>query len=246
MFLLGSPTNPGTEHDAKEDNLTTVVGDDIDLVDQQLKEEAYTHNDIVQGNFLDTYYNLTLKGVVGLSWISRHCPSAGIVIKIDDDVYVNVFRIVDFVLPALSGKRHQIGCPYHPAGQKPILRQGAKWGSKWTVESHIFPHLRTYPVDHCDGFFVVMTGDLIEPMLEAVRVNPFFHIDDIYMYGLLPRSVGDVKFTDLTKFVTSFVEYGQRCLKSTTCRLLAVIDDNYDRKSQDHMEMLAGGGNNNL
>ena len=38
-------------------------------------EENKQHGDIVQGNFLDTYRNLTLKTLFGLEWMSLFCSN---------------------------------------------------------------------------------------------------------------------------------------------------------------------------
>ena len=47
--------------------------------------------DLVQGNFLDTYYNLTYKSVMGHLWVSEFCRQAELVVKTDDDIYVDLY-----------------------------------------------------------------------------------------------------------------------------------------------------------
>lgn len=46
-----------------------------DMYEDSLKKESSIYNDIVQGNFLDCYRNMTYKHVMALKWISYQCTS---------------------------------------------------------------------------------------------------------------------------------------------------------------------------
>jgi len=48
----------------------------------------------VQGNFIDSYKNLTLKAVLGLRWMSQYCSQAPFAIKTDDDTFLNIFEMI--------------------------------------------------------------------------------------------------------------------------------------------------------
>ena len=51
-----------------------VVGIPENVTDQiTLQHEAESHADIVQGDFMDTYANLSLKTVTGFKWASQYC-----------------------------------------------------------------------------------------------------------------------------------------------------------------------------
>lgn len=41
----------------------------------KLEEENKKHQDLIQGNFLDAYRNMTYKHVMGLKWATYYCPS---------------------------------------------------------------------------------------------------------------------------------------------------------------------------
>lgn len=61
---------------------------------KQIEEENEEYGDILQIDFMDHYYNLTLK-VVGLfNWIYNNCSNVSFVFKVDDDTYVNVRNVV--------------------------------------------------------------------------------------------------------------------------------------------------------
>ena len=52
----------------------------------------------MQGNFVDSYNNLTLKTISMLEWAERHCSRVPFVLKTDDDMYIHMpqlFGILD-------------------------------------------------------------------------------------------------------------------------------------------------------
>jgi hypothetical protein len=47
-----------------------MLGDSKDQVRSQVKYEYNLYGDLVQENFLDSYHNLTYKGIMSLKWIN--------------------------------------------------------------------------------------------------------------------------------------------------------------------------------
>ena len=66
----------------------------------QVVQEQRQFGDILQEDFVDSYMNLTLKSVMGLKWASRRCPSARFLMKTDDDMFVNVPKLLDYLTKA--------------------------------------------------------------------------------------------------------------------------------------------------
>ncbi len=62
-------------------------------MERNIRHEALRFGDMVQADFLDTYRNLTLKAVAWMSWVERYCPTVLNLVKVDDDVVVNVFKL---------------------------------------------------------------------------------------------------------------------------------------------------------
>lgn len=62
-----------------------------------LRRESKRHGDIVQGNFVEAYRNLTYKHVMSLTWYAEHCWQSSHAVKIDDDIAVNVFKLKTIV-----------------------------------------------------------------------------------------------------------------------------------------------------
>ena len=80
------------------------------IVYKEIKEENYLHGDLVQGNFIDSYRNLTHKGVMGLRSVTENCEQAQFIVKIDDDMCVNTFLVIENVLVKhLNASRMIIG-----------------------------------------------------------------------------------------------------------------------------------------
>ena len=202
-------------------------------ISRRIITESQQYNDIVQGQFLDTYQNLTLKGIAGLRWLAKFCPRADVIIKIDDDVILNIFMVVSYVVPVFRHQYHQLLCESWPAGSKPIIRDDT---NKWKVSEDQFRGLDYYPFVHCNGYFVAITGKLIRPLLEASKVNHFFWIDDIYLYGMLARTVGDVQFRKLYRFLTYDFSYAKECIikRGLQCTTMVLNDNNLDRADSKH------------
>lgn len=79
LFLLGEPSGRQPTWGSHENDLA---------------RESVAQGDILQAAFRDSYRNLTLKTLSGLSWADKHCPMARYILKTDDDVFVNVPELV--------------------------------------------------------------------------------------------------------------------------------------------------------
>lgn len=68
-----------------------VLNDPVDVAQSKLLK------DIAQGNSLDTYRNLTYKTIMCLKYAKCHCKNAKYVLKVDDDLFVNVPQMISFL-----------------------------------------------------------------------------------------------------------------------------------------------------
>ena len=84
--------------------LVFLVGSASASASAAVADEGRRHGDVVQVAAQDDYARLTAKSVALLRWSLRHCPGAHLVLKCDDDVYVNVRRLADVVsrVPSLD------------------------------------------------------------------------------------------------------------------------------------------------
>lgn len=69
---------------------------DVDI-QARVEEEAAKFRDIVQGDFEDTYFNNTLKTMMGLRWAVEQCPTSRFYFFVDDDYYVSTRNVLRFL-----------------------------------------------------------------------------------------------------------------------------------------------------
>uniref|UniRef100_A0A8D2QIW6 Hexosyltransferase n=1 Tax=Zonotrichia albicollis TaxID=44394 RepID=A0A8D2QIW6_ZONAL len=60
-----------------------------------LLRESEQYHDIIQQDFLDTYNNLTLKTLMGMSWVATYCSGTRFAMKTDSDVFVNTMHLIE-------------------------------------------------------------------------------------------------------------------------------------------------------
>merc|ERR1719158_505501 len=132
------------------------------------------------------------------------------------------------VLPDFYTKTKTIGCHLRPANTSPIMRGKGKW----QVSDEEFKGLKFFPFPYCFGYFVLITPDLLRPLLNAVRLNPFFWIDDVYLFGSLPATVGNVTFQNFDWGVTFNSDRGLNCFKKNgyKCKYVAINEWKKDQK----------------
>ncbi|XP_029155967.1 beta-1,3-galactosyltransferase 2-like [Nylanderia fulva] len=66
-------------------------------VEAILRKEQNMYNDVIRGRFLDSYSNLTLKTISTLQWVDTYCSKVKYLLKTDDDMFINVPRLLAFV-----------------------------------------------------------------------------------------------------------------------------------------------------
>lgn len=66
-------------------------------IEAKLKLEATIYKDIVQADFIDSYYNNTIKTMMSFKWLVKYCPNSKFYMFVDDDVYVSVKNVATFI-----------------------------------------------------------------------------------------------------------------------------------------------------
>ncbi|KAK2169955.1 hypothetical protein LSH36_5g00013 [Paralvinella palmiformis] len=168
-------------------------------IEIKVKAEAEQYGDIVQGDFIDEYRNLTLKGIFGLKWVSTYCKEALLLIKVDDDAFVDIFKLVK-MLKMYEETKRTIICGFYKENTMPILRNPLTCG-KWCVKWDEFPGKAFFP-RYCTGLAYIISVDLVPMLYNMSRSTPFFWIDDVYITGLLPRTIDNVQYVSIDEKYT--------------------------------------------
>lgn len=66
-------------------------------LDARLKLEAAVYKDVVQAEFTDSYYNNTIKTMMGFKWLVKYCPNSKFYMFVDDDMYVSMKNVATFI-----------------------------------------------------------------------------------------------------------------------------------------------------
>nr|XP_054761744.1 beta-1,3-galactosyltransferase 1-like [Lytechinus pictus] len=159
-----------------------VLGNTKDKHDKEsIREEAELYGDILQVDFADHYYNLTIKLVMSLKWAVNFCSDTEFVMSIDDDVMLDVVTLVHDLesLPMEQQSGFFLGKP----NTYPPVRNAY---SKWYIPRELYPE-DTYPVSPF-GHGYVMSQDVVQKLYEAsTECLPRVPFDDVYCGMLLQR-----------------------------------------------------------
>ncbi|KAE8621413.1 hypothetical protein XENTR_v10004826 [Xenopus tropicalis] len=161
---------------------------------EELIEESNTYNDIIQRDFIDTYYNLTLKTIMGVEWICTHCPQTTFLMKTDTDMFVNTLYLVELLV-----KKNQTTNLFTGSlreDDEPIRDMN----SKWYISEKEFPGSKYAPF--CSGTGYVFSVDIAHKILNVSSTVPFFKLEDVYVGMCLEKL--EIKLQDLHTETTFF------------------------------------------
>lgn len=138
-----------------------------------LEHENSRSHDLLQWDFADTFFNLTVKDQLFLGWARTYCAKATYILKGDDDVFVRTPDLVR-VLSLLSSRRHQSLYMGHVVKLAKPYRDPH---SKYFIPTSFY--MGMYP-PYAGGGGYVFSGSLT-PWLYLVSHFVFpFPIDDVY------------------------------------------------------------------
>ncbi|XP_074839524.1 beta-1,3-galactosyltransferase 5 [Carettochelys insculpta] len=152
-FLLGTTTNQSDQ--------TGIIS------------ETQKFRDIIQKNFLDTYYNLTLKTMMGIEWVHKFCSQSKFVMKTDTDMFVNIFHLNELLLRKNRSTRFFTGLL--KMNDSPIRNIF----SKWYVTRKEYPGSRYPPF--CSGTGYVFSTDVASQVYNISKSIPFIKLEDVFI-----------------------------------------------------------------
>ena len=215
VFLLGSLDHA---------DQTTLIEENNEL-ETSIRAESARHGDIVQESFVDSYRNLTLKTVMTLRWAATYCRHAQLVLKVscgqecisdrsahksfllylkfdqtllkvDDDVIVNMARLLDWTNELEASERATESSSSSPLtsfqnafycyvlnGTQPIRGE-----SKWMLSREEFAD-DYFPV-YCMGLAYMFTTDLAARLYEASFYQRPVYLEDVSL-GIWARNLSE-------------------------------------------------------
>ncbi|KAH0817334.1 hypothetical protein GEV33_005457 [Tenebrio molitor] len=160
FFLLGETANSSLQYD--------------------IMLESDRFGDIIEERFIDSYNNLTLKSVVMLKLVSSYCAnSTKYLLKIDDDMFVNMHLIVKMLMDRNTTTGLLMGKLI--CGARPIKDTNSKWYSP----RYMYPG-RVYP-NYLSGTGYLMSADVADKLYKTALRTPIFHLEDVYVTGICAK-----------------------------------------------------------
>lgn len=156
---------------------------------EDVTKESDMYGDILMWDFMDTFFNLTLKDILFWNWFSKHCQNTRFVFKGDDDVFVRTPVLLDYLedQEKLYLKKHGrtkklddflVGDIITSAF--PLRLETNKYFIPESFYKGLYP---TYP----GGGGVVYSGALVPRLLQMSKRVHLFPIDDVYLGMCLQR-----------------------------------------------------------
>lgn len=174
--------------------------------DQELQRKVFAeHNsygDIVQGDFVDCYRNLTYKTVMLMRWAREKCSDANFVLKIDDDMLLGVWDFAVVVNGLVGVKRSMWG------NLNSDPRPNRYVSQKWYVSRQEYAP-DTYP-PFLSGTAYLISGDSIATLEELTHDECFFPLEDIYLTAIVAERA-QVSRLNLDSFSSDHTLYSQPC-----------------------------------
>lgn len=219
--------------------LLAALKDGVSTISQNaIMNENERFNDIIQGNFFDAYRNLTYKHLMGLKWIVNTCLNIKYIIKMDDDIIVDMYSLLELIdIKIISHTSSIMGYVFNKT--RPIRIKTNKW---YTTKKE-YPK-NEYPV-FVSGWLYVTNFKTAEKLIDVSASVPFFWIDDVYITGLL-RKVANVTCINLNKYFTTNPEYFECCIRDNVdCEFVVAPnggDNNLQIEVQKHFHKCNNNG----
>jgi len=158
----------------------------IGIVDQKINDtitaEILKYDDIIQGNFMDSYFNLTLKTISMLEWVEKNCQSTKFILKVDDDVFINIPKLLEIIKTKRKETRTIFG--RLAVNWPPHRETSSKYYLDYKYfQPNVFPDFTTGPA-------YLMTSDCVSDLF-AKSLNLTFmpKLEDVYITGLVAQEM---------------------------------------------------------
>lgn len=159
-----------------------------------LELENQKYGDILQWDFMDTFFNLTLKDLLFWDWLRQYCPKAIFVFKGDDDVFVRTGALLDYLHN--QWEEHNLWRAYANDSDMainmfvgdviPNARPNREPSTKYYIPESFYQG--SYP-PYAGGGGVVYSASLAFRLKEVSEKIRLFPIDDVYL-GMCLNKLG--------------------------------------------------------
>uniref|UniRef100_A0A9J7YZX0 Hexosyltransferase n=2 Tax=Cyprinus carpio carpio TaxID=630221 RepID=A0A9J7YZX0_CYPCA len=158
----------------------TAATDHFPDLSDMVKHEAALYGDVLQWDYRDTFFNLTLKEVLFLEWFGTHCASAKYVFKCDDDVFVNTRHMLAYLGNFSVSKTQDIFIGDVITNAGPHRTRHLKYYIPESVFRGVYP-------PYAGGGGYLYSGNLGLRLRMISRLVTLYPIDDVFTGMCLKR-----------------------------------------------------------
>ncbi|KAG4070472.1 hypothetical protein HA402_005704 [Bradysia odoriphaga] len=171
VFILGIAEDP-------KDSATNL---------NELNSERLLFGDIIVGDLVDTYRNLSRKTIMTYDWLTTYCGEADLVVKTDDDVMVDIFKLTGELGKWTSDELQsfKFWCGVHIPETIDRNPESIYYVSQAEYDSEKFPM-------HCAGLGYVTSMRLIRRIADEISKSfrgPICSHEDVFITGIVPEKI---------------------------------------------------------
>ena len=149
------------------------------ITEKLINEESKQYNDIIQEDFVESYINVSLKAIMAWKWSLEFCPNTEYVMVENDESYVDIDKLVSFLLKDSSMHRNEDRFAVCFAiGNTPSLYRDLKQFQELPKE--VLYKGDFYPL-YCHGYCYAAHINVINKLYKASFSNPPFMPTDVWI-----------------------------------------------------------------
>ena len=157
-------------------------------------QEQKLHGDILQININETYENLVYKTLIGLRYARDFCSNAKYVMKVDDDIFVNLPLVTTLLhqLELHDPRNKIVGACYpnitvlrrdYTLSELKLNKIFSQRFRSWITKCEDYP-FKYYP-DYAQGHSYIVTSRLAWDLLARAKFIPVLPVEDAFITGVL-------------------------------------------------------------
>lgn len=179
----------------------------IPEVQTEISKEASQYKDIVQGSYVDNYKTMTYKHLSTIKWVNHYCSHTKYILKLDDDVFLNMLHIKQYISNLNKSMNNQICCKVYKHAL--VIRKGKNAVTNKEYADKYYPNF-------CQGMAYITTPIVYKKLYQAAIESDFLWLDDVYVTGILKEkcNVTLIDFSKHSKYFQKRIKHDQIAIEN--------------------------------
>ncbi|KAM3911256.1 beta-1,3-galactosyltransferase 9 [Leptodactylus fuscus] len=177
----------------------------VDSTQYNLLNESQLHQDLVQGCFLDSPFNRTLKVMMMMEWIVTFCPGASFILKADEQMFVNAESLTRYLLT--------LGTHTADVYSGRVIHQARP--DRDPLSPSFVPiasYSETFYPDYCSGSAMVISQDVVRKMYLVSHRVPMVVPSEVFI-GLCAQQAGVIPIHSSRFSGAKHIHYNRCCYR---------------------------------